>query len=257
MERDVKVGLVLGVLLVAVIAVVFFRREPQAPAAAVVASAPSEPTPDELPVIRTRPEPYHVSPDYLRQLLAPRLAQRTDPEQPEPAAPPASTPESSDDGSDAELARDSSPPVPPPSQVPPPAPELDSPPKPGHRYVVRPGDTLASIAEAAYGSQRYYRALYEANRDVLVSPGELPVGLLIRIPPLAELEGARGTRNTRDTPLSRTEGNTYRVRPGDTLRSIARRLYGDERMYRRIFRANRDKLASPSDLRPGMVLRLP
>ncbi len=271
MERDVKVGLVLGVLLVAVIAVVFFRREPQPPTAAVAVSSSTEPTPDELPVIRTRPEPYHVSPDYLRRLLSPRLAQHANSDEPQSAARPADAPPPegelrSERSSDhhqkpPEVPTDPTP-EPPPSQVPPSPAELRAAPRPGSKYVVRPGDTLASIAEAAYGSQRYFRVLYEANRDVLVSPGELPVGILIHIPPLDELQTA-GDADRRSVRLAATaderssRGRVYRVRPGDTLRSIARRFYGDERMYRRIFRANRDRLASPADLRPGMELKLP
>jgi nucleoid-associated protein YgaU len=50
---------------------------------------------------------------------------------------------------------------------------------------------------------------------------------------------------------------TYVVRRGDTLRSIAARFYGDESDWRRIYRVNRDRLRSPTDLRVGMELRIP
>ncbi len=51
--------------------------------------------------------------------------------------------------------------------------------------------------------------------------------------------------------------DTYVVRPGDTLRRIAARVYGNEERWRRIFDANRRLLNRPDDLLPGMELRIP
>ena len=50
---------------------------------------------------------------------------------------------------------------------------------------------------------------------------------------------------------------TYRVKEGDTLVSIARRLYGDGAKYREIFEANREVLASPNRLPTGVLLQIP
>ena len=258
MERDVKVGLVLGVLLVAVIAIVFFRRDNTTPSPPLASAQQQEPSPDELPVIRNGPAPYHISADYLRQLLQPRLAaERREPaEQPE-AKPRAHEPAAISSRRQTASASSTESVLPSIQTPPPEPPQLRAAPRPGAEYVVRPGDTLASIARAAYGSERYYRALYEANRDVLFSPNELPVGVLIRIPVLQDQRSAAADSATVPDGPSQTVGGTYRVQPGETLRSIARKLYGDEQMYRRIYRANRDQLASPGDLRPGMVLRIP
>ncbi len=55
----------------------------------------------------------------------------------------------------------------------------------------------------------------------------------------------------RDVPPS------YVVQPGDTLSSISKRFYGTSRKWQQIFRANRDRLASPESVRPGQSLRLP
>lgn len=49
----------------------------------------------------------------------------------------------------------------------------------------------------------------------------------------------------------------YFVRPGDTLRAIAERLYQDESMVAALINANKSQLKQASDLRPGMRLRLP
>lgn len=52
-------------------------------------------------------------------------------------------------------------------------------------------------------------------------------------------------------------GTRVVVAPGETLVSLAERLYGDPLVARRIWEANRDRLRSPELLVPGMELRLP
>jgi nucleoid-associated protein YgaU len=49
-------------------------------------------------------------------------------------------------------------------------------------YRVRPGDSLAAIAEAELGDAHLYPTIYEANRDVLSSPSALEAGMLLQIP---------------------------------------------------------------------------
>ena len=66
-----------------------------------------------------------------------------------------------------------------------------------------------------------------------------------------------GPRNK--TPSAATEAiapasRHYTVRPGDTLSSLAAVLLGNHARYIELFNANREILATPDDLRPGMVL---
>lgn len=49
----------------------------------------------------------------------------------------------------------------------------------------------------------------------------------------------------------------YYVRPGDTLESIAHRLYQDEAKSADLLAANKDSLASADALKPGMTIKLP
>lgn len=59
-------------------------------------------------------------------------------------------------------------------------------------------------------------------------------------------------------PTSSAVGATsVRVAPGDTLATLARRLYGDPAAAAEIFAVNRDRLRSPDLLVAGMELRLP
>ncbi|MGE0057212.1 MAG: LysM peptidoglycan-binding domain-containing protein [Dehalococcoidia bacterium] len=57
---------------------------------------------------------------------------------------------------------------------------------------------------------------------------------------------------------SGTEGlQTYTVQPGDDLRQIAQRFYGQEGEYIRIIEANRDELGDSETVRPGLQLTIP
>lgn len=49
----------------------------------------------------------------------------------------------------------------------------------------------------------------------------------------------------------------HTVQPGDTLRSLSARFLGDERRWHEIFAANRDEIADPNLIRPGMELEIP
>jgi nucleoid-associated protein YgaU len=69
---------------------------------------------------------------------------------------------------------------------------------------------------------------------------------LIPVPPVA-------TRSTSFTPRPRT----YTLEAGETLVDVARKFYGDGRVYERIFAANRDRLRHPQDVRAGLAIVLP
>ncbi len=49
-------------------------------------------------------------------------------------------------------------------------------------YTVRYGDTLSRIADKLLGSSSRYQEIYDANRDRIISPDRLQVGAAIRIP---------------------------------------------------------------------------
>jgi hypothetical protein len=51
-------------------------------------------------------------------------------------------------------------------------------------YTVRYGDTLSEIADKLLGSPNRYQEIYDANRDRMASPDRLKVGAAIRIPRL-------------------------------------------------------------------------
>ena len=57
--------------------------------------------------------------------------------------------------------------------------------------------------------------------------------------------------------LTRDVGNTYVVRPGDSLASIAVKYYGSTDAVNDIFWANKDRLSDPDQLRVGQTIFLP
>ena len=57
--------------------------------------------------------------------------------------------------------------------------------------------------------------------------------------------------------LIRDVGNTYVVRPGDSLASIAVKYYGSTDAINDIFWANKDRLSDPDQLRVGQTIFLP
>jgi nucleoid-associated protein YgaU len=65
-----------------------------------------------------------------------------------------------------------------------------------------------------------------------------------------------GLRKTTVAPPS-LGGKVIRVGPGETLRTIARREYGDEDAWERILAANRQKVTDAEALNVGDELRLP
>jgi tetratricopeptide (TPR) repeat protein len=50
---------------------------------------------------------------------------------------------------------------------------------------------------------------------------------------------------------------TYNVLPGDSLTRIARKIYGDGSLWRKIYEANRDQMKNETDLRAGQVIQIP
>jgi nucleoid-associated protein YgaU len=50
---------------------------------------------------------------------------------------------------------------------------------------------------------------------------------------------------------------SYTVQAGDSLSKIAKQFYGDANKYMKIFEANKDKLADPDKIKPGMDLVIP
>ncbi|RKH56789.1 LysM peptidoglycan-binding domain-containing protein [Corallococcus aberystwythensis] len=49
----------------------------------------------------------------------------------------------------------------------------------------------------------------------------------------------------------------HTVKSGDTLSKLAKDIYGDMKLYTKIFEANKDQLKDPDHIKVGQVLKLP
>ncbi|NMA70030.1 MAG: LysM peptidoglycan-binding domain-containing protein [Desulfitobacterium sp.] len=115
-------------------------------------------------------------------------------------------------------------------------------------YTVKPGDTLGTIALNHYGSYEKYTTIYKANQDVLKkNNNRLNAGMVLNLP----AEGLLA-------PLSKENiKQVYTVKAGDTLGSIAKKVYGDSSLYTKIYEANRERLKSPHLIYEGQWLVIP
>lgn len=146
-------------------------------------------------------------------------------------------------------------------------------------HVVKPGENLAIIAQAHYdeeqGNRRVViRKLFEANTSVLKSPDHVRVGQKLEIPPLEELLNTSGS--TVKAPNA-TEGllkkfpaifkraskqdaaliAEYTVQKGDNLWSIAEQKLGDGARYKEIAQLNKGKIKNENDVVIGTRLIIP
>jgi len=163
-------------------------------------------------------------------------------------------------------------------------------------HTVGPDENFWTISKDYYNSHRYYKALHKANANQVPDIAKLYVGTVIRIPPPealdrslvepptlgaskdgpsvsrvsspktsdpdAELAPTRttrpGLRRARNEPAEEPRRQQYKVKPNDTLRSIARDTLGDSKRASEIFNLNRELLDDPkTPLASGTSLTLP
>jgi LysM repeat protein len=153
-------------------------------------------------------------------------------------------------------------------------------PQPAKTYVVQEGDSLGDIAKKCYGPEQGNKRvnvnrLFEANRSVLSSPDEIYVGQKLTVPPLpntsANEKASPGIlptglfdkvksigRKLRPTGQNKPKtGRWYEVKDGDSLWRIASDELGSGSRYKEIAKLNATTLHDENDLMVGMRLRLP
>lgn len=109
-------------------------------------------------------------------------------------------------------------------------------------YVVQPGDTLSSIAQAELGDGGRWPQIFALNRDQISDPDLIVAGQVLRMPDPAS-----------NDPVPQV----YKVRHGDSLSKIARKQLGNADRWPDIFELNRDVINNPSVIFPGQFLLLP
>lgn len=187
MQRDVKLGLALGILVIGFAAAFCFPRQPAAEVAMNPAAGLKLAAVDED--IRQERRRTFVG-DELTPPEQPTLAHAIDTDLP-PLQTAAMRAQAAQRSAPDPIRRD----VPPPVEAPAVgslavvAPAVATPvsePAVEEFYTVQSGDTLSAVASKTLGSARKYEEIYEANRDLLATPNSLRIGMKLRIPQTAE-----------------------------------------------------------------------
>jgi nucleoid-associated protein YgaU len=149
-------------------------------------------------------------------------------------------------------------------------------------YLVEEGDNFCVISKKLYGSEKYFLALAEHNRNRVADPCRMRPGLVIAAPAKEVLEQQHSsliakpklTAEAKDAKPHSTKKVSaaplppgmfhdangvpwYRVGENDNLTKIAQAHLGRASRADQIFNLNRERLPNRNDLRPGQELRLP
>ena len=141
-------------------------------------------------------------------------------------------------------------------------------------YFVETNDNFASISKKVYGTEGYFKALHEYNRERFPNPNLIDPGDEVATPDVAVLEQnypklcpkrrnapsepAEGAMRLASSAHSARGGRTYLVREGDTLFDIAKRELGKANRWREIYDLNQGQLGEDFNyLSPGTELLLP
>jgi nucleoid-associated protein YgaU len=57
---------------------------------------------------------------------------------------------------------------------------------PPETYTVKSGDSLSKIAQQHYGDGKKWRAIFEANRDLITNPDLIHPGQVLKIPSIGD-----------------------------------------------------------------------
>ena len=126
------------------------------------------------------------------------------------------------------------------------------------KHKVKKGESLFALARKYYKDERQWRVIYDANRSVLPAPDLLYEGQVLVIPPLDKrLAAAKAAPKKASRTISKGV-KTYKVQKGDSLFRIAQRVYkGDGTKWTQIYKANRRVLANANKVVPGQLLVIP
>lgn len=97
----------------------------------------------------------------------------------------------------------------------------------GQEYTVAEGESLSKISEKVYGSQDFWTVVARENN--ISNPNVVHVGTKLQLPGKSEIE----------TLKAESTATSYKVAAGDTLFTIAEKVYGDGSRWQVIARANR------------------
>ena len=115
------------------------------------------------------------------------------------------------------------------------------------RYIVRQGDILGNISMAIYGTSRRWQEL--ARYNDIEDPAKIMPGDVIKF------DANDGSAAQYQALSSNESWETTVVNVGDTLGSIAFKVYGTHKNWKLLWRQNEDTVSNPNQLEVGQTLR--
>jgi len=120
-------------------------------------------------------------------------------------------------------------------------------------YITKEGDYLWQIAEEFYGSG--FNAYDIAQVNNITEPNNIPPGTKIILPLVTPRQPTKGEISANQTEKVTNQDQFYLVQLGDSLSSIALKVYGDLNAWPIIAKEN--NLQNPEQIEVGMVLKIP
>ncbi|MEO0337357.1 MAG: LysM peptidoglycan-binding domain-containing protein, partial [Pseudomonadota bacterium] len=108
-------------------------------------------------------------------------------------------------------------------------------------YVVKKGDTLMEISFDKHGDYLRWREIYRDNRSKMSHWTKMRVGTMLTI-------------NNVNYVYIQKNGKPYFIQKGDTLKSIAQKLYGSPLMWKALWKNNPQLIRKPNKLYAGFTL---
>ncbi len=156
-------------------------------------------------------------------------------------------------------------------------------------YIVKPGDTLIKICRKFYPQNAYKMVkkimqinnipkpeLLKANQAIklpILTPSKTVAQNIkfveVNSPTIQAIGNLESTKPVKITLIGKSENKTkaikskpliiktYTVKENDSLSKIAKKIYGKEKMWIKIYEFNKDILSDPDKIRCGIKIKLP
>jgi len=136
-------------------------------------------------------------------------------------------------------------------------------PETGTKYIthrIAAGESISKLALKYYGDYKKYHHI--ANFNKMTDVTRVRVGQQIRIPVIAGVSiedliriSTASTTASQSTPEISGEYTLYQIQPGESLSKIAKKYYGDYRLFRVI--ADYNGIDDPTSIKVGQKVKVP
>jgi len=140
-------------------------------------------------------------------------------------------------------------------------------------HIVKPSETLYSIARQYYGRGEMWTVIARANKEL--HPSKLYTGMKLTIPAgdkaTAQFDGVdtKAEKNAKEAKdakaqteqlpknIDKSKLKTYKVKAGDSFYTIAKDNLGTGARWKEVFELNKGKVGKPENIRVGQTIYLP